>query len=331
MFLRILLCLTALCPLVAHAQTEYRVEQMTREVTLNPNAQVHRVTVYGWLGMTTGIRFPDSFDAGQVLCGQCLEISENVKDQADPNHAPQYNWILEKKPEDRFLYLRPTGVPDADNPPSAYATNIHILLDGGHVVVVDLRLSTLQNDTKQLQVQADALVTLSLPHGATLTGRLAEERAKMESEIDKRILKSSTQQMLQAMTPATHCQDIRWRRPYRHDKTVMRLNQLCHNSARSTLWVTFTVENRGATVLYLDGATLEPQTDRGGLGDSVSAFNQKNVLPDATAEGIALWQLKTVQPKKEDALHRDSTDAWSLRLIPADTDRTPVVIEHLTF
>ncbi|RYF12093.1 MAG: hypothetical protein EOO40_02015 [Deltaproteobacteria bacterium] len=322
--------MTALCPLVAHAKTEYRVEQMTREVSLDPNDQVHRVTVYGWLGMTTGIRFPDSFNAGQVLCGQCLEMREGGKHEADPNHATQYNWLLDKRPEDRFIYLRPAMVPDADTPPSAYATNIHILLDGGHVVVVDLRLSARQDDTKQVQVQADALVTLSLPYGTTLTGRLAEERKKMKAEIVKQILEGSTQMMLQVMTPATHCQDIRWRRPYRHDKTVMRLNQLCHNSARSTLWVTFTVENRGATVLYLDGATLEPQTDRGGLGESVFAFNQKVVPPDATADGIALWQLKKVQPKA-DALHRDSTDAWSLRLIPSDTNRTPVVIEHLTF
>lgn len=318
------------------------IRQRIRTEALDPNTNQMTVEVTGAPGLTTSIRLPDSFSGENVRCGECLEphdAGEASSQDAEGGRPPPRMWYLEKRIEDRALYLRPArmpvsweeaaqatrrGIPDAQFlPPSAFTTNIFVGLDGGYAVNITLRLVDLER--QRSNPQADAIVTLTSPQSLTLTGRLAEERNRQRATFRDEVQAEAMRMFLGRLEDDVRCRKVGWRRPHRKDAAVVRINQLCASGgSNKTFWATFEVENRSEKTLYIESAELEPETAVETTNDSEPFMVPRGALQFGdTGTGIALRTLAT---------HTTLTPStWRLRVIPASPDREPVDIEGLVF
>ncbi|HET6343394.1 MAG TPA: hypothetical protein VFH51_00625 [Myxococcota bacterium] len=315
-------------PLAASAGVP-EARQQLRDLTLDGNAQVHAVQVVGWPNVTTAIRFNDSFEAANVLCGQCSEVApgeaEGAKRQDDKR-----NWIIEKRPTEQSIHVRPAVIPGIDDngekiTHSDFTTNIYMGLNGGHSVNIELKLLHPSLLPPGAPLTADAVVTLRLPEGATLTGKLKEEREKLLASQEAAVTAKAHKLMLERLAGRVKCRDIHWRRPHRTDKAVLQLNQLCSSAGpRKTFWVTFELENRSDRIFYVEGAALVPEAKATVLDDLqvTPAFDKTTLAFGETAQGLALATLDEGS---------DPPRSWRLVVSPASPDRAEVTADHLTF
>lgn len=298
------------------------VHQLIRDVVLDPAIQVHNIDVVGWPNLTTAIRFPDTFDASNVLCGQCDDLS--MEDTHDANVHADRNWIIEKRVSEHAIHVRPANLPGAHNPAAAFATNIYVGLDGGHTINLALRLLQPEPGATGQALNADAVVTVRLPTDATFSGKLAEVRRRIYEDFDKEVAQKTTAGLLAHLKGKVKCRTISWRRPHRTDKIVVRLNQLCvSESDTPNYWVTFQVENRGDIKLYLEEAMLEPE----GLavvaqGTSHSLLEHEALGFGETTTGIALCGLQAQSP---------IPSSWRLRIPPLSAEQKIIEVSQLTF
>lgn len=317
-----------LAPLVATAGVP-EARQQLRELALDGNAQVHAVQVVGWPNVTTAIRFNDSFEAVNVLCGQCSEVAAGEAGAARALDDKR-NWIIEKRPAEHSLHVRPAVIPGTDDhgekiTHSDFTTNIYVGLNGGHSVNIELRLlhpSLLQPGAP---LTADAVVTLKLPEGETLTGRLKQERQKLLAAQEAAVSTQAHKRMLERLSGRVKCRDIGWRRPHRTDKAVIQLNQMCFSAGpQRTFWVTFELENRSDREFFIEGAALVPEPKATVLDDPpvAPAFDKASLAFGETAQGLALASLDAKS---------EPPSSWRLVVVPASSDRAEVTVEHLTF
>jgi hypothetical protein len=299
------------------------VRQIIREVVLDANTQVHAVDIVGWPNLTTAIQFTDTFEAANVLCGQCVE-STGGNDTGVVNEQRERNWFIEKRVAEHVIHVRPATLPSLGNPASAFATNIYVGLHGGHAVNIALRLLTPDSVPAHTGLAADAVVTVKLPGQAALTGKLAEGRRRIFEDFEKKAAHKSYRLMLERLHGKVQCHSIAWRRPYRTDKAVVRLNQLCVSAGpQRTYWATFEVENRSDAPLVLDAASLEPEGLAMVVADPLAfALTQHTLAFGEHAEGIALCALteQSVLPA-----------SWRLRLTPSASEKQSIDVEHLSF
>lgn len=303
--------------------------QQLREVDLSGDAQVHAVQVIGWPSLTTAIKFNDSFQAHNVLCGQCTEVGDGQAETAKVQDE-QRNWIIEKRVDERSIHVRPAVMPGRRQggeyiPHSSFTTNIYVGLDGGHAVNIELKMLHPDILPEGAPLVADAVVTLKLPQGSTMTGKLAAERHELVAKQEKTVRTQAHQLMRQRLMGRVRCHDIAWRRPYRTDKATIQLNQLCSSAGpQRTFWVTFELENRGDAEFHIESATLEPESATAKLeSDPESHTFDKTALDfGETAQGLALASLTA---------ESEVPSSWRLVVTPGATDRADVKVEHLRF
>lgn len=278
-------------------------EHRLRRVQLREEAGgIHALAVVGAPHVTTTLRLPDSFSAANVACGgDCIDAQALDGGQQGTAGA---NWVLDLRPKERTLHLWPAALPSRDNPPSAFRSNIYVGLDGGDVINVALQLV----DPARPGAQADAVVdVVGGSNAATFSGRLEAERQQAQKRAAAQAVAEVQDQLRQQLGHGTQCRQVRWSRPHRHERVVVRLRQICATAGVNSLrWVVFAVENRGSDALQLGAVRLSPDEEEAGEGfiDRGASTNVAVLEPGADTQGVAAVQLVG------DALDRRSWTLW---------------------
>ena len=298
--------------------------QALRRIELNPADGVHMVEVVGALNMMTTLQLPDDFEASNVRCGACVLLGADTQANGTDTTPDSRNWAIEVRPQERNVHLRPTHVPTLANPPALFATNVFITLNSGQAINVRLRLWDPAQDATA-HPDADATVTLHMPHTALISGRLAEQKQRLEQEQARQSAAWAQRWLLTHMDGELLCHRTSFARPYRTDKTVVRIHRLCrlNGPKTQTYWALYNVENDGATPLAMQDAILEPQRSAVASSEPMPAYFSAERL--AFGEGmraIALYVSPTGSEQPE---------RFVLRVTPADTERRPVEIQDVVF
>lgn len=228
-------------------------------------------------GLITIIELPEPWSM-KPTCGDCVFGDGKLEAQL---------WRVDLFPETRSLSIKPTRLPGADVPSSAFVTNIDVMLDSGLAITLFVELS--------LPEQADARVEFTLPDDEKGAAKLTKRERDLEARFEDRAKSVANELMLSALMAGTTCKDF-WGRPNRSKNVVVRLKQLCRNGALT--YVTFEVENRRRDDLFLTAATLEDNKARGAGGEKLEKtqlrFNEraKGIAAVAgTAEGAMSFKL----------------------------------------
>jgi hypothetical protein len=312
-------------PLPAQA-AELQIRQTVRQVELDPETKVHLIDIFALPNLTTTIRLPDSFAAQNISCGQCIDLSQPGAQAAGPANAARdpRNWIIEKNMEQRSIHIRPAKLPSADNPITAFDSNLFVSLDGGHAIHMSLHLLRLPRRAPATPLEADAVINLHLPAGESLAGKLAEEQTHLRERFAAEVQESSAKQLAQRLLGTVQCRTLHWSRPRRTDKTVLRIHQLCMTKeAPRTFWVHFDVENRASSELQIDRVELIPNAPVQAQHDPSGYYvANPSVGFGEHRSGVALLTLQADSP---------IPSTWRLRLIPASTDRHTADVDGLVF
>lgn len=209
-------------------------------------------------GLVTIIELPEPWSV-KPTCGDCVFGDTKAEAQL---------WRVDLFPETRSLSIKPTRLPGAGVPSSAFVTNIDVVLDGGLAITLFIELS--------LPEEADARVEFTLPDEETGAAKLTKKERDLEARFEGRAKTVANEMMLAALMSGTTCKDF-WGSPNRSKNVVVRLRQLCRNGALT--YVTFEVENRRRDDLYLTRAALEDTRQRGAGGDRLEKttlrFNER--------------------------------------------------------
>jgi len=245
-----------------------------REVALNPDAGTHQEEVRGAPFTLTTLIFPEGFGQA-VACGNCTQATGPAAE----------NWYLQLAPEQNAIYLKPTRLPDAAHPAFAFNTTVHVILVSGYRIAVNLGLADINS-----AAAPDAEVAFTLPKRAQLSGKLAEETAKLESSFKERLESASLDHFLGFLLGELRC-DGGPSRPFQTDKVYLRIVQVCFvDSSPRTYWTVFEVTNRSSGQVEIGSANL---TGGAGDGDSKHAFKveRTSLRFNDRAKGIAVVQL----------------------------------------
>jgi hypothetical protein len=193
-------------------------------------------------GLATVIELPEPW-VTPPTCGDC--VFGDAKPEAQL-------WRLDVSPQTRTLSIKPTRLPGADAPPSAFVTNIDVVLEGGLAVTLFVELAVPE--------EADARVELTLPDADKGQAKLSVRERELEAKFDERVTAAGDEKMLAAFLHGTTCKEF-FGRPNRDENVVVRMKQMCRNGA--LLYVTFEVEDRRredivVTSAVLDGGKHEP-------------------------------------------------------------------------
>lgn len=186
-------------------------------------------------GLATIIQLPEAW-AEIPRCGDCV-----FGDAAPDGQL----YRLDVSEETRTLSLKPTRLPSADLPASAFITNVDVSLAGGISVTLFFEMT--------LPESADARVELTLPEEHTSRARVTQKERELEEQFDARVEEAATKRLAKALMAGTVCRDF-FGRPNRHDGLVVRMKQLCKNGAM--VYVTFEIENRKRSDVAIESATL---------------------------------------------------------------------------
>ncbi|MFH1810567.1 MAG: hypothetical protein ABIJ09_17630 [Pseudomonadota bacterium] len=246
-----------------------------RVIELDPEQQVVQVDVLGAPFVLTAIVMPEAYT--QATCGNCTD---------DRNSSPNANWQLTLAPEERTVYLKPTRLPDATNPLPAFHTTLHITLESGYRINLNVNMADVRGSTPP-----DAEVSFKMPSSSTLAGRLAKRDEEREAAFQEKVHKAGRQYMAENLTGKLRCHDAVGR-PYRKDRMVVRLVQHC-SRGDAMFWAVFEVENRGNQKLELDQASLIPAaTAAGSGGDGLFRFDRTSLLFNQRTRGVAFAWLQ---------------------------------------
>lgn len=244
----------------------------TRVVDLDPEKSSTQVAVFGFPLVGTALVFPEAYT--QVACGNCTE-KEDI-DVAE-------NWFMGKSPEARTIYLKPTRLPDSENPIAAFTTTLHVTLESGYRVNINLSLADIRGPQKP-----DAEVEFRLAKQATMAGRLAERDEQREAEFKERVEREAQALFLRHMLGKVECKD-KWPVAKRSDKMYLRVHQLCSTTGKNKVhWAVFEVHNRGSQKLELDSAAIVPSDGSSTTSDQVFQFGNEELRFDDRTVGVAL-------------------------------------------
>ena len=187
-------------------------------------------------GLATVIELPEPW-ATTPTCGDCVFGDQKTEGQL---------WRLDLSPSTRTLSLKPTRVPGADLPASAFVTNIDITLNGGIAITLFVELT--------LPEAADARIDFTIPDDQKGAAKLTKRERELDAKFDERVTTAATDALLAGAMHGTKCKDFGGR-PNRHEDVVVRLRQICRTSA--LVYLTFEVEDRRHDDVALTGAVLE--------------------------------------------------------------------------
>lgn len=273
--------------------------QAVREIFLPPDSSTHSVAVRGWPGMITAIRFPDSFNGDNVLCADCFdpETAAETKAGADRHDISERNWILERRPKERALFLRPARLPSTDNPVSGFTTNIVVTLDGGALINLQISLSRPggKNEQRSEELdQSDAVVTLRYSGREALSGRLAEEREKLAKQFLDRVNNAKREWVVNLLSGDVRCRNVNFGAATRSQNISLRVKKVCSSTGedRRIYWVHYRLENRGAAPVRLLEDRLESDNgEPSSFGSNVSRETTRATLAFGDSfEGTALLE-----------------------------------------
>lgn len=229
-----------------------------RVIKLDPHKPKAVYKVNAAPGLATVIQLPEPWTTTPT-CGDCVFGDTKPETQL---------WRLDVFPDTRSLSIKPTRVPGADAPPSAFVTNIDVTLDGGLAVTLFVELT--------LPESADARVEFTIPDAERGEAKLTKRERELDARFEERVKQKSDERMLAAFMRGTECKDF-FGRPNRKDNVVVRLKQICRNS--ELVYVTFEVENRRRDDITLDTAILESVKGAAGAGDKLEKselrFNER--------------------------------------------------------
>ena len=219
-------------------------------------------------GVATVIDLPEPWTAPPT-CGDC------VVGDAKPDGQL---WRLELSPDARSLTIRPTRLPGADLPSSAFVTNGDVTLDSGLAITLFVDLS--------LPEAADARVEFTLSDDEKGAAKLTKRERDLEKDFAERVKTAASEAMLEAGMRGTKCKDF-FGGPNRAENVVIRLRQICGNTA--LVYVTFEVENRRGADVTVRGAVLESKRGAAAAGSNLEKkslrFNERGLGIAAVAAG----------------------------------------------
>ncbi|MBI1948551.1 MAG: hypothetical protein HYS27_22885 [Deltaproteobacteria bacterium] len=268
-----------------------------RSIALDKRRAKGVYKVNGAPGLATVIELPEPWSV-KPTCGDC--VFGDAKPEAQL-------WRVDLFPDARTLSIKPTRLPGADLPSSAFVTNIDVMLDGGLAITLFVELS--------LPEQADARVEFTLPDDEKGATKLTKKERDLEARFDDRAKALANELMLAALMTGTTCKDF-WGRPNRSRNVVVRLKQLCRNGTLT--YVTFEVENRRRDDIFLTTATLEDTKQRGSAGEKLEKatlrFNERGLGIAGVAGAV------------------DGAVSFKLTVIEEGVDgENNIVIEDITF
>ncbi len=267
-----------------------------RVIKLDPQKPKAVYKVNAAPGLATVIQLPEAWTTTPT-CGDCVFGDGKAEAQL---------WRLDVFPDTRTLSIKPTRVPGADAPASAFVSNIDVTLDGGLAVTLFVELT--------LPEAADARVEFTIPDADRADAKLTKRERELEARFDERVKQTSDERMLAAFMRGTTCKDF-FGRPNRKDNVVVRLKQICRNS--ELVIVTFEVEDRRRDDITLDSSLLESTKGAASAGDKLEKtrlrFNERGL-------GVAAVQAPT------DA----APDRYRLTVTVAGVDEeTKVIVEDI--
>jgi hypothetical protein len=267
-----------------------------RVIKLDPQKAKAVYKVNAAPGLATVIQLPEIWTTTPT-CGDCVFGDAKAETQL---------WRLDVFPDTRSLSIKPTRVPGADAPPSAFVTNIDVALDGGLAVTLFVELT--------LPESADARVEFTIPDAERGAAKLTKRERELEARFEERVGERANERLLDAFMHGTSCKDF-FGRPNRKDNVVVRLKQICKNA--QLVLVTFEVENRRRDEIVLDSALLETTKATPAAGDRLEKtalrFNERGL-------GVAAVQ----------AAADSSPERYRLTVTVAGVDEeTKVVIEDI--
>lgn len=293
--------------------------QQVREEYLDPSVLVHQIDVYGFTGRLTMVQIPgDSFEPYNINCAQCMEVQQAAAAKETEN------WLIEKHAKDRYFIIRVGDMPDTmENPAEGFTTNVVVKLDGGHVVQLLMHLMR-PSEAAKTGRKADGVVTLHLPAGASMAGKLGEEIAKLAAEHGKNVAREGLRFLHERIAGKVRCQEVGWRKPYRTDKTVVRLSRLCSSDGSvKSFWVDYEITNRSNARLFLRNASLDSAAATTPFSDEL----ETTFGADSLDFGQSTWGL-THRSLQADS---DVPTTWRLQVLPASSDRDTVTVDGIVF
>ena len=243
-----------------------------RVIKLDPQKPKAVYKVNAAPGLATVIQLPEPWTTTPT-CGDCVFGDAKAETQL---------WRIDVFPDTRSLSIKPTRVPGADAPPSAFVTNIDVTLDGGLAITLFVELTLPEN--------ADARVEFTIPDAERGEAKLTKRERELETRFDERLTERANERMLDAFMRGTTCKDF-FGRPNRKDNVVVRLKQICRNA--QLVLVSFEVENRRRDDIVLDTALLETTKGAPSAGDKLEKtelrFNERGlgIAAVQAAEGTA--------------------------------------------
>ncbi|MEL6196031.1 MAG: hypothetical protein AAFQ77_03145 [Myxococcota bacterium] len=298
------ICLAILLtPSLAVAQPASLAPQ-NRTVDMDADAKRHNETVRGAPLQLTALVFPGRIE--EARCGNCTDKQGDVVE----------NWSMTVSKQQGRIYLKPTRYPDAAHPVASFRTTLFVILDSGYSITVDIQLAALNGGQPP-----DAEVVFSLPDSATLSGRLAEERAKQEAQYAERLERESMQRFLSALLGELDCEDL-VDVPYQEERLYVRVFQACHaDTSPATYWVVFEIENRHSSPVAIRRAVLADSGDSETLEDDPKrAFRleRRTLRFDQRTRGIALTKLAPGQSPPSGWTLQVEEDGGSGRIVAVD-------------
>lgn len=231
-----------------------------RVIKLDPQRAKAVYKVNAAPGLATVIQLPESWTTTPT-CGDCVFGDAKAETQL---------WRLDVFPETHSLSIKPTRVPGADAPPSAFVTNIDVALDGGIAVTLFVELT--------LPESADARVEFTVPEAERADAKLSRRERELEGRFEERLKQRSNERMLEAFMRGAACKDF-FGRPNRKDNVVVRLKQICKTGG--LVLVSFEVENRRRDDIVVDRSVLEATKGAPTAGDKLEKtelrFNERGL------------------------------------------------------
>lgn len=241
-----------------------------RVITLDPTKAKAVFKVNAAPGLATVIELPEPWTTTPT-CGDCVFGDAKADAQL---------WRIDVFPDTRSLSIKPTRLPGADTPLSAFVTNIDITLESGLAVTLFVELT--------LPEAADARVEFVMRDEDKGKAKLTKRERDLEARFEERANAAGIEMMLAAFMRGTRCRDF-FGRPNRKDNVVVRLKQICRNS--ELVFVTFEVENRRRADINLDATLLEGTRQHASAGDklekSTLRFNERGLGVAAVRAGNA--------------------------------------------
>ncbi len=250
----------------------------TRTIEIDPTTPVLQARVISAPSRWTTISLPEEYVS--VMCGNCIDIEEKM-DVETAKKDPR-RWFINKNAGGPSLHIQPLELPSSQMLPKNFSTDIYVVLKGGYRINLQVQLVEVDL-TKDDQIVADSVVTIMAADSVLLSGRMREEIKKINEERENRKPQEHAEVLAENLMGIRECKTVHWKIPYRKDKTVVRLQQLCATNGETSraFWAVFSVENLDDARLYLDSASLEEV--------SGATASQDVPLPDESDTVASQW------------------------------------------